>query len=177
MDRARKRFADNVQMLEAHNPKLAVMGDRDWTGACTNQYICHMAKKLWLHDLTPTEVLALEKAVLGYLSVLERRAQAKPVTPGGKIIKGQVFSVKQACKHDAPQCDEHWYMNVRDEVEKNAIYTPIPIEVLEKWVPTDLVGHTVSFYAYVTASGRDETFGFAHRPRLMTISEEKANAS
>lgn len=178
MDRARKRFASNVALLEAHNPALAVMGDRNWTGACTNQYICHMAKKLWLYDYTPHEVLQVEKAVLGYLSVEARRAEAQPVTPGGRVVHGEVFSVKQNCKHeDVEGCGQHWYMNVRDSEEKNTIYTPIPRHVLEGRKPESLMGATVSFYAYITRSERDNTFGFAHRPKLMTIQREGNNAS
>jgi hypothetical protein len=177
MDRARKRFRDNVALLEAHNPKLAVMGDRSWTDACTNQYICHMAKKLWMYDYTPTEVVQLEKAVLGYLEITARRAEAQPVQPGGRVIKGEIFSVKQSCKHDGDPCEKHWYMNVRDADQKNTIYTPIPLEVLDVSMPQNLVGSTASFYAYITVSSRDETFGFAHHPKLMTITKEKDNAS
>lgn len=177
MDKARKRFHDNVALLVAHNPKLAVMGDRNWTNECTNGYICHMAKKLWLYEYTSTEVLQVEKAVLGYLEILARRAEAQPVKPGGRVIKGEIFSVKQSCKHDGDPCEKHWFMNVRDADQKNTIYTPIPQFLMDELMPQELVGSTASFYAYITVSSRDETFGFAHHPKLMTITKEKYNAS
>jgi len=176
MDRARQRFANNVQLLRNFNEALSVMGDRDWTNACENSYIQHMAKKLWMHDFTPEEVRQVDKAVRGYLAVLNLRAQANPVVSGGRVVKGEIFSVKEVCD-DHPPCGKHWKMNVRDHVERYAIYTPIPPEVLDEWNPEDLVGRTVSYYAYLTASERDPSFGFAHRPKLMTISEENRNAS
>lgn len=177
MDRARQRFASNVELLKAHNPALSVMGDRDWTNACRNQYIQYMAKKLWLYEYKPHEVLQVEKAVLGYLDVEARRAEAQPVESGNRIIKGEVFSVKQNCRQheNAETCGKHWYMSVRDSEQKNTIYTPIPDAFLTD-SPRDLIGSQVSFYAYITASERDHTFGFAHRPKLMTI-ERESNAS
>jgi hypothetical protein len=171
MDRARQRFANNVQLLRNFNDALSVMGDRDWTNACENSYIQHMAKKLWMHDFTPEEVRQVDKAVRGYLAVLNLRAQANPVVSGGRVVKGEIFSVKEVCDDHDP-CGKHWKMNVRDHIERYAIYTPIPPEILDEWDPQDLVGRTVSYYAYLTASERDPSFGFAHRPKLMTISEE-----
>lgn len=176
MDRARQRFANNVELLKKFNPELAVMGDRDWTNACENSYIQHMAKKLWMYDLTEHEVQQVNKAVTGYLGVLRLREQATPVQSGGRVVKGEIFSVRPVCT-DHPECGKHWKMNVRDHVERYAIYTPIPQEILDEWDPHDLVGRTVSYYAYLTASERDPSFGFAHRPKLMTISEENRNAS
>ena len=171
MDRARQRFANNVQLLRNFNDALSVMGDRDWTNACENSYIQHMAKKLWMHDFTPEEVRQVDKAVRGSLAVLNLRAQANPVVSGGRVVKGEIFSVKEVCVDHDP-CGKHWKMNVRDHIERYAIYTPIPPEILDDWDPQDLVGRTVSYYAYLTASERDPSFGFAHRPKLMTISEE-----
>lgn len=176
MDKARQRVASNLAILKARNPELGVLGDQRWVNDCTNQYIQHMAKKIWMHELTDLEIEQVDKAVTGYLTMLRRRAEAGPVTPGGRIVKGEIFSVKKTCDHDA--CYSHWRMNVRDTEEKNTIYTPILPDILGLVdSPKDLVGCTVSFYAFVTVSTRDETFGFAHRPKLMTIQREGTNAS
>ena len=174
MDRARQRFADNVALLTKFNPALAVMGDRDWTDKCENSYICHMAKKLWMHPLTQDEVENVNKAVTGYLYREAIKAQSNPVKAGGRVIKGQITSIKKTCDHEeADGCTRHYRMNVRDGVEKNTIYTPIPRALYEQWESEgiELVGRDVSFYAYITVSERDNTFGFAHRPKLMEIKE------
>lgn len=176
MDRARVRFANNVALLTKFNEELAVMGDRDWTNACENQYIQYMAKKLWLFDFSEEEVKQVNKAVTGYLGVLKLRAQANPVQAGGRIVKGEIFSVRRSCEH-GDDCSKHWRMNVRDHVERYAIYTPIPEELLEEFEPRELMGRTVSYFAYLTVSRRDPSFGFAHRPKFMTISREHRNAS
>ncbi len=172
MDMARVRFKNNVERLTKHNPALAVMGDRDWTNASTNPYIQYMAKKLWLLDYTQRDVDQLTKAVLGYLKILEQRANASPVAPGNRVVKGEVVSVKQGCVH--PNCLKHWYMNVREDESRSLIYTPIPQEFMDDVQAN--VGKAVSFYAYITASARDNTFGFAHKPKLMTMKENQ-NAS
>lgn len=178
MDRARQRFASNSELLAKFNPDLGVMGDREWTDACENPYIQHMAKKMWMHNLTETEVVQINKAVTGYLDVLRIRAQAQPVQPGGQIVRGEIFSIRRVCPdHHGPECQRHWKMNVRDEEKKYAVYTPIPQSILDVWSPEELIGHTVSYYAYLTPSQRDPGFGFAHRPKLMTIYKEKRNAS
>lgn len=171
MDRARQRFADNVKLLTEFNPALAVMGDRDWTNNCENSYICHMAKKLWMHPFTPDEVENVNKAVTGYLHREAVRAQSKPVKGGGRVIKGRITSVKKTCEDE--DCTRHYRMNVRDTVEENTIYTPIPRALYEQWESEgiELVGRDISFYAYITVSLRDNTFGFAHRPKLMEIKE------
>lgn len=166
MDRARQRFADNVDLLTKFNPELAVMGDRDWTNACTNEYVQHMAKKLWMHPFTDQEVEHVNKAVSGYLLRERRRAEAQPQVPGGRVVKGEVFSVKKACDHT--NCRKHYKMNIRDHEYKNTLYTPIPEPHLPQ-DPETLVGADVSFYAYITVSERDNTFGFAHKPKLMEI--------
>lgn len=172
MDKARQRFKHNVELLTAHDPALAVMGDRDWTNACENPYIQYMAKKLWLFDYRPDEVVQLAKAVTGYLKVLERRRLAQPVEPGNRIIKGEIASVRLSCPHDDESCIQHWFMSVRDMDHHNMIYTPIPRKVLEECEAKDLVGQYTSYYAYITVSERDNTFGFAHRPKLMAITKE-----
>lgn len=167
MDKARQRFKDNVELLTKHDPDLAVMGDREWTARCDNEFIQRMAKKLWLFDYTPNDVYHITKAVKGYLKVLEHREKAQPVQPGSRVVKGEITSVKKSCDH--PDCIKHWYMNVRDE-NHSSVYTPIPSSLLPER-PKDLVGNEASFFAYVTVSVRDKTFGFAHRPKLMTIKE------
>lgn len=167
MDKARQRFKDNVKLLTEHDPALAVMGDRDWTGACENEFIVRMAKKLWLFDYNPRDVELVTKAVKGYLKLLEHRKLAQPVVPGNRVVKGVVTSVKKSCDH--PDCRRHWYINVRDE-GYSLIYTPIA-ESLLPTPPKALVGQQVSYFAYVTASVRDNTFGFAHRVKLMTIKD------
>lgn len=175
MDRARKRFQDNVSKLTAHNPELAIMGDRDWTASCGHPFIERMAKKLWLYDYSDRDVEQIEKAVTGFLSIQRQRAEAEPVVPGGQIVKGRIMSVKRACDSHG-DCLQHWYMNVKQDGPRNILYTPIPEEYIEE-DPHKLIGDTVSFYAYVTVSDRDKTFGFAHRPKLMTITQkEKTNA-
>jgi hypothetical protein len=174
MDRARQRFADNVELLKSFNPALAVMGDRDWTNNCENSYVQHMAKKLWMHPFTQEEVENVNKAVTGYLYRESLKANANPVQAGGRVIKGKIFSVKKTCEHeDAEDCTRHYRMNVRDAVDRNTIYTPIPRAIYEQWLSEeiDLIGRDVSFYAYITVSERDKTFGFAHRPKLMEIKE------
>lgn len=172
MDNARLRFKRNVELLTEHDPDLAVMGDREWTNACENEFIQRMAKKLWLFDYTPNDVYHITKAVKGYLKVLENRAKAKPVVKGDRIVKGEITSIRKSCDHES--CRKHYYMNVRDE-NYSSVYTPVP-EPLLPAPAKDLVGCEVSFYAYVTVSARDNTFGFAHRPKLMTI-KENSNAS
>jgi hypothetical protein len=175
MDRARKRFQTNVEKLTAHNPELAVMGDRDWTASCGHPFIERMAKKLWLFDYSERDIEQIEKAVTGFLSIQRQRAEAEPVRPGGQVVKGRIMSVKQACDSHG-DCPHHWYMNVKSEEARHILYTPIPVEYAEQG-PHELIGDTISFYAYVTVSERDETFGFAHRPKLMTITKrEKQNA-
>lgn len=169
MDNARRRFRDNVALLTKHDPDLAVMGDREWTNACDNEFIQRMAKKLWLFDYNDRDIELITKAVKGYLKVLEHRAKAQPVQRGNRVIHGEVTSLKKSCDH--PNCRKHWYMNVRDE-NHSLVYTPIPEDLLPE-NPKDLVGRQVSFYAFVSASARDNTFGFAHRPKLMTIKEEQ----
>jgi len=171
MDRARQRFADNVALLTSHDPELAVMGDRDWTNACTNGYIAHMAKAMWMRNFSDEEVTQVTKAVKGYLMIERRKAEATPVIPGGRVIHGEVFSVKKTCEHDG--CARHWRMNVRDTEHRNTIYTPIPFDILRGRDPKELVGLKVKFYAHISASERDETFGFAHKPKLMEIEEEE----
>lgn len=172
MDRARQRFADNVALLTGFNPQLAVMGDREWTNKCDNPYVQHMAKKLWMHPFTEQEVEHVNKAVTGYLYRESLKADANPVQPGGRVIKGTIHSVKKTCEHEgADICTRHYRMNVRDAVDKNTIYTPIPRAVYEQWAGIELVGREVSFYAYITVSERDNTFGFAHKPKLMEIKE------
>lgn len=174
MDRARQRFASNLRLLTKFNAELVVMGDRNWTNECHNSYIQHMAKKMWLYDFTPLEVTQVNKAVTGYLGLLELRAKANPVKPGGHVVKGEILSVKRVCEDQ--ECSRHWKMGVRDDVEGYSIYTPIPLDIADQYTDmTELIGHTVSYYAYLTASERDPSFGFAHRPKLMTI-EEKRNA-
>lgn len=168
MDNARRRFKENVELLTKHDPALAVMGDRDWTNACDNEFIQRMAKKLWLFDYTEHDVELITKAVKGYLKVLEHRAKAQPVERGNRIVKGEITSLKKSCDH--PDCRRHWYMNVRDQ-NHSLVYTPIPDTLLPE-NPKDLVGQYVEFYAFVTVSVRDHTFGFAHRPKLMTIKED-----
>ena len=127
-----------------------------------------MAKKLWLFDYTEHDVELITKAVKGYLKVLEHRAKAQPVERGNRIVKGEITSLKKSCDH--PDCRRHWYMNVRDQ-NHSLVYTPIPDTLLPE-NPKDLVGQYVEFYAFVTVSVRDHTFGFAHRPKLMTIKED-----
>lgn len=172
MDNARRRFKENVELLTKHDPDLAVMGDREWTSTCDNEFIQRMAKKLWLFDYTPRDVELVTKAVKGYLKLIEHRAKAQPVEKGNRVVRGEITSLRKSCDHT--DCNKHWYMNVRDE-NFSLVYTPIS-EYLLPANPKQLVGCEISFYAYVTVSGRDITFGFAHRPRLMTI-KEKANAS
>lgn len=167
MDKARQRFKDNVKLLIEHDLALAVMGDREWTGACENEFIVRMAKKLWLFDYNDRDVELVTKAVKGYLKLLEDRALAQPVVPGNRVVKGLITSVKKSCDH--PDCRKHWYMNVRDD-GFSLIYTPIAESLLPA-TPKDLVGQQASFWAYVTVSVRDKTFGFAHRVKLMTIRE------
>lgn len=175
MDAARKRFADNVELLKSFNPDMVVMGDREWTDTkCTNPYIQHMAKKLWMHNLTDAEVLSLNKAVTGYLMIEKRIAEAEPIQTGGRVVKGQIVSVKKTCDHE--DCLKHYRVNVRDAQYKNTVYTPIPANVFREWVgdssEQELVGRDISFYAHISVSDRDETFGFAHKPKLMTIEKE-----
>lgn len=168
MDNARKRFADNAALLKNHDPELAVMGDRDWTNNCTNDYIAHMAKAMWMRDFNEEEVKQVTKAVKGYLMIQRRKAEAEPVLPGGRIIHGEIVSVRQSCDH-GPDCNKHWRMNVRDHTYKNTIYTPIPYGIIQGNTPEELKGSDVKFYAYISVSERDQTFGFAHRPKLMEI--------
>lgn len=168
MDNARRRFKENVDLLTQHDPDLAVMGDRDWTNACDNEFIQRMAKKLWLYDYTDRDVELITKAVKGYLKLLEHRSKAQPVEAGNRIVKGEVTSLKNSCDH--PNCRKHWYMNVRDE-NHSLVHTPIPESLLPE-TPKSLIGQGVEFYAYVTVSARDNTFGFAHRPKLMTLKED-----
>lgn len=171
MDGARKRFADNLARLEQYNPELAIMRNRDWTdNQCTNDFIRHMAKKLWMHPFTDDEVFQVNKAVTGYLLLEKRRREAAPMIGGGRVIHGEIFSVKKTCDHT--DCTRHYRMNVRDEQYKNTVYTPIPSKLFEDWAPEELIGSSVSFYAYITVSDRDNTFGFAHRPTLMNIQKE-----
>jgi hypothetical protein len=131
-----------------------------------------MAKKLWLFDFTDRDIEFTTKAVKGYLKVLDHRSKAQPVVKGNRVIHGEITSVKKSCDH--VDCRRHWYMNVRDE-NHSLVYTPIPDTMLPD-NPKSLVEQHVSFYAYVTVSARDITFGFAHRPKLMTIKENQ-NAS
>jgi hypothetical protein len=173
VDKARQRFADNVALLTKHDPELAVMGDRDWTNACTNEFIQHMAKVLWMRDYTEQDVLSVTKAVKGYLLVLRRKAEAEPMIPGGRIIHGEICTVRQHCDH-GPSCQKHWRMNVRDYTHKNTIYTPIPYGIMQMYEPKDLVGMSVKYYAHISVSERDNTFGFAHRPKLMEVERKES---
>lgn len=173
VDKARQRFADNVALLTNHDPELAVMGDREWTNACTNEYIQYMAKKLWLHEYSEEDVLQVTKAVTGYLMIMRRKAEAEPMIPGGRIIHGEICSVRKHCDHDG--CEKHWRMNVRDYTHKNTVYTPIPYGIMQSYQnPKDLVGMSVKYYAYITVSERDQTFGFAHRPKLMEVERKES---
>lgn len=168
MDKARQRFADNVALLTNHDPELAVMGDRDWTNACTNEFIQYMAKKLWLFPYEQKDVDAVTKAVKGYLMVQRRKAEAEPMIEGGRIIHGLICSVKKHCDHT--DCNKHWRMNVRDYTHKNMVYTPIPYGIMQQYTdPRELVGMSVKYYAHITVSLQDETFGFAHKPKLMEV--------
>ena len=175
MDRARQRFNANLRLLTGYNQRLAVMGDREWVNDCANDFIQRMARKMWLYYLTPREVDQVNRAVEGWLTVIELREKANPVQAGIHMVKGKVLSARPTCDH--LDCRRHWKMNVRDENEHYAIYTPIPEEWLEGREPAQLIGLTVSYVAYLTSSDRDPSFGFAHRPKLMTIYEEKQNAS
>jgi hypothetical protein len=168
VDKARQRFADNVALLTKFDPELAVMGDREWTNACTNEFIQYMAKKLWLFDYRDDEVEQVAKAVKGYLMVQRLKAEAKPMVPGGRIIHGEICSVKKHCDHE--DCTKHWRMNVRDHTYKNMVYTPIPYGIMQQYPdPKKLIGMDVKYYAHITVSDRDETFGFAHQPKLMEV--------
>lgn len=173
VDRARQRFANNVALLTNHDPELAVMGDRDWTNSCTNEYVQYMAKKLWMHDFTPDDVAGLTKAVKGYLMIERRRAEAEPMIAGGRIIHGEIVSVRKHCDH-GDDCQKHWRMNVRDYTHKNTIYTPIPYGIMQMHEPKNLVGMSVKYYAYISVSERDKTFGFAHRPKLMEVERKES---
>jgi len=171
VDKARQRFADNVALLTNHDPELAVMADRDWTNACTNEYIQHMAKVLWMRDYTEQDLLGVAKAVKGYLLVQRRKAEAAPMIAGGRIIHGEICTVRKHCDHE--NCDKHWRMNVRDFTYKNTIYTPIPYGIVQMYDPRELVGMSVKYYAHISVSERDETFGFAHRPKLMEVERKE----
>lgn len=172
MDRARQRFADNIELLKKFNPELEIMSDRYWTDHCENSYIQHMAKKLWMHPFTEQEVEYVNKAVTGYLFRERQKAESEPVQPGGRVIKGTIMSVRKTCEHgDNEHCMKHYRMNVRDTEARNTLYTPLPYSFLAGYDPQALVGKSISFYAYVTVSTRDNTFGFAHKPKLMQLKE------
>lgn len=168
MDRARKRFRDNLDKVVEVNPALEVLADQKWINNCTNNYIVHMARKMWLYDLTDEEIPGFSKAVTGYIDLLKRAAESTPVIPGNRTVKGVVMSARHSCRNHNV-CDKHWSVNVRTE-EQSTIYTPIPAELVD-----GIVGKDIEYFAYVTVSSRDETFGFAHAVKLLKI-KEKSNA-
>lgn len=167
-DRAKQRFRMNLEKLIAFNSDLEVMGDRKWVDSCTNDYIAYMCKKIWMHELTEEEIRQANKAVTGYLQLRARVASSTKVQPGSQVVKGTVTRLKNKCQgHD--DCGKHWYATVRTHQE-NTLYTRLPPGSYQE----DLVGQDVEFYATVTVSSRDETFGFAHQVILF---KEKSNAS
>lgn len=167
MDRARQRCKSNLDRLTAFNPALKVLGDRQWVDECENGFITYMAKKIWMYELTDDEVKQVNKAVTGYIKLRTMRSESTPVRPGNRVVKGTVINVKNQCR-EHETCGRHWYANVRTE-EKNTIYTLLPPENYRE----DLVGQQVEFFACVTVSSRDKTFGFAHAVKLF---KEKSNA-
>lgn len=165
MDRARKRFADNLAKLIDHNPDLSVLGDRKWIDDCTNDFIVHMSKKMWMHELADVEVVEINKAVSGYLKMRALVESSTPVESGNRLIKGVIVSMKQRCRtHEL--CGHHWYANVRTE-DNNTIFTPLP-----PYSTRDLIGKEIEYFGFITVSARDKTFGFAHQVKLLNIKEE-----
>lgn len=169
MDRARKRFADNLTKLTAYNSELSVMGDRDWINQCTNDYIVHMSKRMWMYELVDVELPQIEKAVLGYLKMRALVESSTPVEFGNRVIRGTIVSMKQRCRNHE-DCDQHWFGNVRTE-DNNTIFTPLP-----PGSTRELIGQGIEYFAFITVSARDKTFGFAHHPKLMKL-KENSNAS
>src|SRR5690349_13895490 len=151
MDRARKRFADNLAKLTALNPNLSVLADRKWVDECTNNYVVHMCKKMWMSELTVDELMQFEKAATGYLKMQALVEQSTPVQDGNRIIRGTITSLKQRCRNHE-LCGQHWYANVRTE-DNNTIYTPMP-----EGATPELIGQQVEFFAFITVSARDKTF-------------------
>ena len=164
MDRAHVRHQENLAKLVEYNPELSVMADQEWIDSCRNEYIVKMAKKMYLYPLMAHEIRQIDKAVTGYLAMLESKRDHQPVPRGNGIVTGVVTHVKMTCDHE--NCSKHLKMSILED-NRYTIYAPVVPDILGADDPSSLIGDRVSFYASLTRSDRDPTFGFAHKPKLM----------
>ena len=172
--KAAKLAADRAEWIAASPARTELA---EWlTGAAAdgrNDFYSSLAAGLNKHgSLTAKQEIAALKAMTSDKALAatrsEQAAERKPVVAGDALtITGEVVSAK--AKPDAYNADRR-VMTVVDE-RGFAVWGTIPASIIDVQR-----GDEVTFVANVTASDRDNTFGFFKRPRGASITKQTTTA-